>query len=379
VLYAVVFGCLLAANWLATGSVSPVAPQAIANQAYRELWSGNIGAAQSAVAKFRQALSMDPAFPYRWSDLGQALAEAGQTESARRCFQRSLDLAPNSPQIMLRAANFYLQKGEVGPALRLEASILRLTSEYDNMVFSSWVRLAGDQTGILQTGIGTNARAARSFFRFLTGSGATSRLDTTWKWMEDRSYAGVPEAKMWASWLIGRQRDSEAFAVWKRHISRDPAFGVTQWIDNSGFGGDASGQGFDWRIQNAPGMKTSLDAAVTHSSRPSLRIDFDGSRNLDFISANKRVWLPPGSYLLTAWIRTSNLSTDRGLALTLLGVSTAPETGTHDWNLVRATVSVKGQPSAGEVQLVRQKSWKFDGNIQGTAWVDDVELRPVRN
>jgi len=27
--------------------------------------------------------------------------------------------------------------------------------------------------------------------------------------------------------------------------------------------------------------------------------------------------------------------------------------------------------------LVRQRSWKFDNKIGGTAWIDDVELRRV--
>src|SRR5580700_8322388 len=155
-------GCM-GLSWLSNGSVSPPMPQTIANHAYRELWSDHPEGRQGAIEMFQQSLAMDPAFPYRWSDLGDALAAAGRKDSARYCFRRSLELAPNSPQIAMRAANFHLREGEIDSALQLGATILRITPDYDEMVFNSWVRLGGDLNGILQSGVGANGRAAEAF------------------------------------------------------------------------------------------------------------------------------------------------------------------------------------------------------------------------
>jgi len=383
-LHGIALAGLLGAVWLQNGSVSPTAPQTIADHGYRELWSGDSEGPGGAIEMFRQALAMDPAFPYRWSDLGEALTAAGRQDSARYCFRRSVELAPHSPQIALRASNFYLREGETGSALRLGATVLRVTPDYDNMVFNSWVRLGGDLNEILQTGIGNNARAAAAFFRFLIGSNPAgpnavdeSRLFQSWKWMESHGYITRPLAVAWVSWLSDRHRDNEAFPIWKRYVSADSNYGVSNWIDNSGFESEPTGQGFDWRIQPSPGVKAGLDTSVARSGRSSLRIEFDGSENLDFHHVAQRVWLPPGRYRLTAWMRTADLSTDQGLALAFNGVSTPALTGVHDWTRVSADITVHDSKSLGDVQVVRQRSWRFDGKLRGVAWIDDVELRPI--
>ena len=368
--HGIALALLLSVSWLRTGSVAPAAPQTLADQGYRELWS-ELGPNQaetphSAADKFRQALAMDAAFPYRWSDLGDVLAAAGDRDSARYCFSRSLDLAPNSPQIAMRAANFHFLEGETGPALQLGATVLRVTASYDSMVFNSWTRFDSDQNEILQLGIGANARAADAFFRFLMGSnpigpGAESRLFDTWKWMEGHSYVTRPLARAWAGWLDGRGREQDAFLIWKRYVALDSAYGVTNWIDNSGFESEPAGLGFDWRIQPSPGVKAELDSAVARSGHSSLRLEFDGSENLDFHHVAERLWLPAGRYRLTGWMRTANLSTDQGLALVLNGVATPSLSGVHDWTQVSADVTVrnaagKSAASLGEVRAVRQRS-----------------------
>ncbi len=375
-LFGIALAGLLAANWLRTGAVAPVSPQILANHAYRELWSGHYEGPQGALEMFREALTADAAYAYRWSDLGEALAAAGQSESARYCFLRSLELAPGSPQIALRAANYELRENETDSALRLGGAVLRLTPAYDNMVFSSWIRFAGDQDRILDTGIGSNSRAAEALFGFLIAANDEARLSETWRWMDARSYVTTPAAKTWAAWLIGRHREQEAFLVWKRHVALDSTYGVNNWIDDAGFEHSLAGQGFGWRIEPVAGVKAGIDPGVAHSGHSSLRVEFDGSENVDFHSVAQRVWLQPGRYRLTAWIRTEGLSTDQGLALSLLGVSTPALTGSHDWTSVAAEISV-GKATAAEVQLIRQRSWRFDAKPVGKAWIDDVELRRI--
>jgi tetratricopeptide (TPR) repeat protein len=379
-LYGLALAACMGSSWLSNGSVSPPLPQMLANHAYRELWSDDAEGRHGAIEMFRQSLAMDPAFPYRWSDLGDALAAAGRTDSARYCFRRSLELAPNSPQIAMRAANFHFRQGELGPALQLGATVLRITPDYDGMVFNSWVRLGGDLNGILQDGIGANTRAAEAFLRFLiasntTGHGDEARLLETWNWMERHSSVTRPLATAWAVWLGSRHRDKDAFLVWKRYVARDSAYGAGNWIDNSGFENEPAGQGFDWRLQSSPGVKAALDPAVAHSGHSSLRLEFDGSENPDFHHIAQSVWLPPGRYRLTAWMRTANVLTDQGLALTVFGASTPALTSARDWTRVSADVTVRDNPSLGEVRIVRARSWRFDGKLRGVAWIDDVELR----
>src|SRR5580693_3746005 len=130
---------LMACSYAIFGSISPPGPQVVANGAYQKLWSGDV---DGAVAGFDRALASDAAFPYRWSDLGEALADAGRMGEARYCFRRAVDLAPASPDIQVRAANFFFRSGSGSEALALESTTLRETPDFDDMIFRSWIRMA---------------------------------------------------------------------------------------------------------------------------------------------------------------------------------------------------------------------------------------------
>jgi hypothetical protein len=380
-LQGVVLGVILVSNWVQTGWLSGTNPQVLANYGYRELWLDHVEGPTGALELFRQALVLDSAFSYRWSDLGEALAGSGQMESAEYCFRRSQELAPRSPQIAVRAMNFYLRRAEAGPALQTAATVLALTSDYDEIVFSSLIRFRADQEYILDVGIGSNRRAADRWLLYLIGPGRTSGADSrpfeTWKWIESKGHATREEAIAWSDWLAANGRERDAHLVWQRYVSSDAGYGIGNLIDNAGFEREPEGKGFDWRIAAIAGVKAGIDQGVAHSGRASLRIRFDGSENVDFHHVVQNVWLEPGHYRLSAWMRTEGLTTDQGVAVVVGGVSTAALSGTQDWTKVGAELTVHGAARIGEIMLVRQRSWKFDNKIGGTAWIDDVELRRV--
>ena len=375
-------GALLTVSWLTSGPAS--APQSLANQGYRALWSDGPEGPAGAVRLFRQALRADPAFPYRWSDLGEALAATGEAPMAQYCFRRAVELAPQSPQIAMRAANFSFGRGDRDSGLRLTSAVLRMTPLFNTMVFNSWIRFGGDTNNLLETTSGGDSVPATAFFRFLLTGGQSPEsleqpISETWSWLARRSYVTPALAKVWVDWLIGRRRDREAIPAWKRYVTQDPAWSVTNWIDNGGFEAVPANQGFDWRISACAGVKTGLDTAVSHTGRSSLRLNFDGTQNADFHHVEERVSLPPGRYRLSAWIRTENLTTDQGISLAFNGVSTAALTGNHDWTEVSEDVTAPNNQPATDVQIVRRRSWRFDSKPQGVVWIDDVSLRPIEN
>lgn len=373
-----------------SGLIPP--PQTAGNEGYKLLFAGDTA---GAVSRLRRALAEDAAFPYRWSDLGGALADNGDMSGAAYCFARSVELGPADPQIALRAMNFQFRAGNSAAALQLGSHILRLVPNYDAMVFRSWVRMGVTANAIRAEGVGTNRRAAVAFFQFLQGEtpqrqAKTTQLDEYWDWIERAGYADRPLARSWADWLLARNEPAQAAAVWARHVAADPAsYRVTDWIDNGGFEQDLSGDGFDWTVSPPPGVTAVQDNQQHHTGSHSLRLDFSGLANVDFHQVEQRVWLTPGRYRLSAWIRTESLSTDQGIAVRLiaeqspgkqsavLDVSTAALTGTHGWTeeSVEFTVSAPGQ--LAQVQLVRHRSLDFDNKVRGSAWIDDVALRPL--
>lgn len=367
-----------------SGSVAPPRPQTVADEGYRRLWAGSLAAPNGAVPLFREAVISDSAFPWRWSDLGDGLLAAGNADEAAYCFRQSLALGPALPQIALRAANFDFETGRVESALGLGATILKELPDYDDMVFSSYVRMGGDLDRVLGAGVGNNPRAAGTFFQFLMRRGDEPALSKTWHWMDMRGYATRPLARSWANWLLQKNRPEEAAAVWKRHGATDAGrYMISNWIDNGSFESQWTGEGFDWQVEACPGVKTIWDDRVAHSGHRSLRLDLEAEDNLDFHHVSEPVWLEPGRWRLSSWIRTSGLTTDQGIGLRLLDprdtagtdLSTPEAAGTQYWTQISTEFTFRGPARLAKVAIVRRPSEKFDNRPRGTAWIDDVELR----
>jgi tetratricopeptide (TPR) repeat protein len=375
--FALLLLALMAGSSVVSGRLSPPDPQETANEGYRKLWQGD---ADGAVSLFQAALRADPAFPYRWSDLGEALLAADHAAQAKYCFQRAVALAPHDPQIRLRAANFSFRMGDVHEALRLDSAVLRQAPDYDDAIFVSYVRMGGDLRGVLDEGIGTNARAAAAFFRFLMAQGGARRegsLDEVWGWMEVRGFADRPLARLRASELLRDSLPAEAADVWRKYVGEKS--GPNQ-IENPGFENEGSGEGFDWHWEAAPGVLAAQDGEMAHTGHRSLRIRFDASDNLDFHQVYQLVWLTAGRYRFSGWMRTENFSTDQGIALRVVSTGvdavTSALNGTNGWTELSGEFAL-ARPQLVRLELVRRPSVKFDNRPKGVVWLDDVELRQL--
>ncbi len=360
------------------------APQELANEGYRKMWQGDASAAEW----FRRAAEADPAMPYRWSDLAVALSNSGDTkqrELARYCFGKSLELGPASPQLTFRAASFHFENGEAPPGLELGSRVLAETSEFDEMVFSAYRQFGGGQEQIRRLGIRANRRAAESYFRYLAGRGDRAEASEMWRWLETAKNATVPQARFWADWLLRHDAPAAASEVWQRHLAAgyQPGNRVFEGGFEGWSGGEAGqeARSFDWQTSEFPGVHISRDLKTAHTGAASLRLDFTQAENVDFHHVGQRLWLNPGRYRLTAWVRTDRFSTDEGLRLRVedggLRRDTESLTGTNDWTPVAAAFTVSAPAHMVWLRLHRAPSWNFENRPRGTVWVDDVVLREL--
>ena len=378
---------LLAAIWMA--AQPDRAPQKLANLGYARLWDGDAAAAGEAIPLFREALAKDPAFPYRWSDLGTALAEAGRMEQAAYCFRRAVELGPATPQVLQRASNFSFMSGDTDAGLRYGSAVLRVTPNFDEMVFANYWRLGGPLDHVWNAGIGNERRPATAFFRFLVGHGDAASLSTSWAWLEDHGFASDSDARIWAQWLLEHHRPGPAASVWKAYSASDPkSYRETNWLDNPSFDRAWRPGGFEWSVLPFPGIQAARDTRVSHTGHASLRLDFvgadfDGMANPDFHHVSQPVVLVPGRYELGAWVRTSGLTTDEGVGIRIFDpaansalVATRKVLGTTAWTQIAVAFSVLPPGGQFRVESVRMKSLGFVNRPNGTAWVDDLRLVP---
>lgn len=130
-----------------------------------------------------------------------------------------------------------------------------------------------------------------------------------------------------------------------------------------------------------------FDSAVAHSGTRSLRVEFDGTENVDFGHVFQYIPVARDTrYHFSAFVQTQAITTDRGIGFEILDVNhpeqvqvaTAELKGTNDWAVLETDFHTGPQTDAVKITLRRVPSWKFDNKLSGTVWIDDVELAPIR-
>jgi hypothetical protein len=235
---------------------------------YRNLWSGDPANTPSAALEdFRSALRNNPASPYRWCDLGEALLRSGDEKNARYCFRQAVALSPHGPPVLLRAANFYLSVQDKPEAFENLARVLQEDAYYD-IVFNYFDRFGFDTKDILDRGMPTEY-AAKSWFLHLIGTNTIKPEVFAWltvhKWADDILLSKYLEILLAQNQYAAA---SEACSLYteSRKIDANVVF-------NGEFEQPQNRTLFDWNLD----IKAARDSSHAHSGAWSLRLDSLGS------------------------------------------------------------------------------------------------------
>jgi hypothetical protein len=153
---------------------------------------------------------------------------------------------------------------------------------------------------------------------------------------------------------------------------------------DGGFETDVTGGGFSWRMPLPAGPMVRFDRNTKHTGDRSLRVRFDGKRNVDFHDVCQFVLVSPEvDYDFSAWLRTDTITTNSGIFLRLntpfndaIGANTPQVTGTIPWTRFNIEWKAARDVHVLQICLVRLPSQKLDNEISGSVWLDDVALVP---
>ncbi len=341
---------------------------------------------------FSELLNRDVAFPDRWADLGDAYLAAGDLEKAGYCFSRTRELGPHSPQTLVRTGIFYFLSDQRQTALETMYRVLQLSGEFDTVAFKLYTEQVPELGEILKRGLPAEPRASQAFLRYLldldSGERAAS-LDyvrAVWDWIQEHSLADDKLAGDYVDYLLERGEFDRAAKSWAAHLKeRHGDYLESNLLYNGSFESEPTDTTLDWKFMPVAGVIVTRDSATAHSGKWSLRIRFQGKRNIDFSQVWQKIVVRPGRYRVRAYIRTSGLTTDQGIGLRVVDAesknpfyfSTDHVEGSSDWTKIQKSFVVPSGTYLISLHIVRSPSQKFDNKVEGTAWVDDVTLTAV--
>ena len=339
------------------------------------------------LAEAQRQLAWDAASAYRWADLANSEINANQVERARFCERQALAAAPESPAILFRAANLYLRLEDYPETLRHLMEVLRnpdLAKYYDR-VFAIYSEMDLPLDDLLNQGLPHTAAASNAFLRFWVRQNKLEEAEETYSWMTKNSLTNLQSAGSYASLLAKAGQWGEAEQSWAHNTARiDPGYQETNWIYNGSFEREPVDCLFDWHLKQDDVMVVGRDPESGYKGSSSLRIHFANTPKGDATAAYQFVTLTPGKWQIRVAMKTEQLTGGHGVVVRVvdaddasrLDVSTDTFARTHEWTEVVKVFDVSVATRAARVEILLPQFPDLDVRVEGTVWVDAVQLAP---
>ena len=368
------------------------------NPQYFDTWGtllrlyANNAEVKQVIAAYQQATRLAPANASYWADLGEAYEWAGEREPAAQAFQCAVRLAPNSPEIHWRLANFEIRSGHTDLGLRALQKALPAEGLPRQQIFAMATRATRDTRAILNLAVPPRAGVLFDFLGFLLAQGNLEAAHEVWNRILELNLSfELRQAFPYLDALLGGHEPQRAAAVWALLAARypaqipDPPRGG-QRISNGRLAGEILNGGLDWRVVPVDGARVIQEPPGDKEGARGLRIEFDGTQNLNYAQVSQYVVVEPGMrYRFSAAVRTAGITTDSGPRFRItdaydaqgLSLTTAGETGSSEAHSVPLDFRTGPRTRLLLVQVIRTPSGKFANRIAGTLWITQVSLEEV--
>jgi tetratricopeptide (TPR) repeat protein len=337
----------------------------------------------------KTAAQLSPENAQYWADLGAAYEAAGRTSEALRAFERAVQLFPQSPGINWKLANFYIRAGKVPEGLRTLQKVLLGDSVASQQVFALATSATRDNEAILDKVLPPRASVFVDYVQFQIQMGRMDAAEQTWGRLLQLNLAfDLRQAFPYLDGLIQHRETTALAEAWSALTSRfpdriHPGESARDRMTNGSFEFEILNGGLDWRVTPVEGVIVSVDSLNHFDGVHSLRIEFDGTRNIAYGDVLQFALVEPSSrYELSAHMRAEGITTDSGPRMEVfdaydmgkLFLYTPGLVGNSEWSLQHLEFETGPDTHLLIVRVARPASKKLDNRITGEVWLDQVSL-----
>lgn len=346
---------------------------------------------REALNQYRSALLSNPLSSRTWFDVAKLHWWVGRIGEAQRALGLALRFNPSDARLRWESAVFLIQLGSQDEAVENLKHLVKTDRSMRSSYFALLQTLTAP-TDLIETIIPRDRAVLSDYLGFLIDHGDAVGARAVWKRLTDIPGDDVsPSLTLsYVDLMLSQKMISDAGSAWvaalrQKGFQGDGASPNLIW--NSGFERDETfGRGFDWRIRSIPGVEVGFDANNPKEGKQSLKISFDGTKNVDFSGVWQVVRVKPNTrYALRAQIKTNGLTTSNGLRMEVLDFldgrlydATEGVAGSHDWSELKTSFLTSPRAQAVVVRVRREASQKLDNLIAGTTWIDQVYLKEIR-
>lgn len=332
------------------------------------------GDEETAEELYVNSISRSPLLAASWLGLTELFIESGEAGKAKITLERSDEIIPSSVGLLWESSMLSFSLGETRQALGKLKKVADADPARRRKVFDICWDLGNTPRSILDNVV--SDEVLPDYLRYLIGKDMLTETYPLWERMvESQSVSGEP-ALGYIDFLITRGDVPKARTIWD---SLHPDNGARSTVWNGGFEQDTDSRGFDWKIDMTEGVEIDYDYKNKTEGKRSLKLEFSGENNVEFLHVRQVVPVEPSShYLLTSYIATDSITTRNGIAWEVYcpGLDAVSEvyTGTVDWTTAQVAFDTPPGCNYVDIRVRRFKSDKLDNLISGEAWIDNVGL-----
>jgi O-antigen ligase len=294
---------------------------------------------------------------YRTTNQADKLASI---ETERSCLNKAVALNPSSYSHNYAAGNVYVKDWNTLPQEDKEVTLkyLRTTIELNPGYFN---------------------KVLQSSWRYIQDYNLFKRIIPH----TSDSYMGL--SRFFDEKMIFRERN----VAWEeaRRIDGKPIlpsiFEDNNFIVNGGFEFEPGSVWDDWRIRKADGAVVSIVNSESVEGNNSLKILFDGTKDVGFHHVTQTIRVDGGAkYLLTGYIRTKDVTSKSGVRIGLncknVQKDTEPFLGTCDWKSFSLEFDAPEDCDVVNIKVYRKGLDTVKKElISGIVWIDGLKLSPI--
>ena len=354
-------------------------------------------AREAALNHLEQAVELFPHDWRYWAELSWLYELDDRTEESERSLLRAIALNPQEPNYQLQLATLRLSTGSrkggleaLRTALLVDEELfepaLTLLQQEDMEVDSLdavWPAEPGARLALVRLLV-----AQEQDLVDLGNVGRNTLILDQWhRVLSQSSVLTIDQGDFLIDYLLGEGEWVEARRQWSElaraaGLHDDKFEQQREFVWNSGFSHPPSGALFDWQIAETAGLVAEWRSENDGAFEGALRIDFDGTRNIELAGVEQQVIVTPGALLrLGTRLKSSGMSTDEGIFVevadprTGIAVAEAPSvSGSVPWNRREVALRVPDDTHLLVVRLRRRPSLRLDNLLSGTLWIDELSL-----
>ena len=312
----------------------------------------------------------------------------GDLNATETAVRAAVKLAPHSAQTHWQLANLLIRQDKLDDAI--QEFRLAVASDSGSIFLPGtmdviWNISEGNAEKLAQV-VGNDPQKRLLLAQYLLKQSRLTEAVAIYKSIERATLLDSPAATGFLNSLIASGQIELAKDLWEHLIAAEKSAGG-QLLYNGGFEKElvpALSQ-FDWKIAHSEYAILSLDSALAHSGKRSLRINLTG-RDTTVLGKelNQTVVVNSGTrYRLEYYARTDKLITTEAIHVvvvdgaTPLAISKPIAAGSSDWQPYTLEFATSTKVKAVLVTIKRTPRFSYDEPSKGSVWLDDFTLTEI--